>query len=69
MVKNLSIVAVLMMCLLAGLIISDYLKLPSKELVIFYTSNLRGQIKPFSGVVLDHKYDQAGAGWLLLRAT
>lgn len=60
MVKNLSIVAVLMMCLLAGLIISDYLKLPSKELVIFYTSNLRGQIKPFSGVVLDHKYDQAG---------
>ena len=60
MVKNLSIVAVLMMCLLAGLIISDYLKLPSKELVIFYTSNLRGQIKPFSGIVLDHKYDQAG---------
>lgn len=60
MVKNLSIIAILMMCVLFGLYISDYMKLPSKELVIYYTSNLRGQIKPYSGIVLDHKYDQAG---------
>lgn len=49
-----------MICLLAGMIIYDYLQIPSRNLVIFYTSNLRGQIKPFSGTVLDRQYDQIG---------
>lgn len=60
MVRNLSIIAILMSSILLGLYINDHLKLPSKELVIYYTSNLRGQIKPYSGIVLDHKYDQVG---------
>lgn len=60
MVKNLSIVALLLITVLTGLIIRDYMKIPSRNLVIFYTSNLRGQIKPFSGTVLDRQYDQIG---------
>lgn len=60
MVKNLAIVALIMTCLLAGLILHDYMKLPTRNLVIFYTSNLRGQIKPFSGTVLDRQYEQIG---------
>ena len=60
MVKNLSIVALILMCILAGLLIKDYMSMPSRNLVIFYTSNLRGQIKPFSGAIQDQQYQQIG---------
>lgn len=60
MVRNLAVVALIMIGLLAGLIINDYLKIPTRNLVIFYTSNLRGQIKPFSGTVMDRQYEQIG---------
>ena len=60
MVRNLAVLALAMICLLAGMIIYDYLSIPSRNLIIFYTSNLRGQIKPFSGTVLDRQYDQIG---------
>lgn len=60
MVRNLAIVAVILIGLLAGLIIHDHYSIPSRNLVIFYTSNLRGQIKPFSGTVLDRQYDKVG---------
>lgn len=48
------------MATLVGLIIHDHYSIPSRNLVIFYTSNLRGQIKPFSGTVQDRHYDQIG---------
>ncbi|MGM0600485.1 MAG: bifunctional metallophosphatase/5'-nucleotidase, partial [Candidatus Rifleibacteriota bacterium] len=60
MIRNLAIIALLMTSLLAGLIINDYYSIPARSLVIFYTSNLRGQIKPFSGTVLDRHYEKAG---------
>ena len=60
MVRNLAIVAILMIALLAGLIIHDHYSIPTRNLVIFYTSNLRGQIKPFTGTVMDRQYDKAG---------
>lgn len=60
MVRNLSIVAVVLIGLLSGLLIKDYMSLPSRNLVIFYTSNLRGQIKPFSGPIQDQQYQQIG---------
>ncbi|MDD3147402.1 MAG: bifunctional UDP-sugar hydrolase/5'-nucleotidase [Candidatus Riflebacteria bacterium] len=60
MVRNLAVLALMMIGLLAGMIIYDYMQIPSRNLVIFYTSNLRGQIKPFSGTVLDRQYDQIG---------
>jgi len=59
-VKNLSILALILVTFLAGMVLNDYLKMPSKNLVIFYTSNLRGQIKPFSCTVMDMQYDQIG---------
>jgi len=59
-VRNLAVLALLLICMLAGMIAYDYMKIPSRNLVIFYTSNLRGQIKPFSGTVLDRQYDQVG---------
>lgn len=60
MVKNLSIVALILILALTGMVVNDYMKIPSRNLVIFYTSNLRGQIKPFSGTVLDRQYEQIG---------
>jgi 2',3'-cyclic-nucleotide 2'-phosphodiesterase (5'-nucleotidase family) len=60
LIRNLAIIALLMISLLAGLIINDYYSIPAKSLVIFYTSNLRGQIKPFSGTVMDRHYEKAG---------
>ncbi len=60
MVRNLAVLALAMICLLAGMIAYDYLSIPSRNLIIFYTSNLRGQIKPFSGTVIDRQYDQIG---------
>lgn len=60
MVKNLSIIALILIGLLSGLLIKDYMSMPSRNLVIFYTSNLRGQIKPYSGVIQDTQYQQIG---------
>jgi len=59
-VRNLAVLALLLIGLLAGMITYDYMRIPSRNLVIFYTSNLRGQIKPFSGTVHDRQYDQVG---------
>ena len=60
MVKNLSIVALILIGILSGLLLKDYMSIPSRNLVIFYTSNLRGQIKPFSGAIQDQQYQQIG---------
>ncbi|HNX76156.1 MAG TPA: bifunctional UDP-sugar hydrolase/5'-nucleotidase [Candidatus Rifleibacterium sp.] len=60
MVRNLAVLALAMICLLAGMIGYDWWSIPSRNLIIFYTSNLRGQIKPFSGTVLDRQYEQIG---------
>lgn len=60
MVRNLAIVALLMIGLLAGLIIHDHYSIPTRNLIIFYTSNLRGQIKPFTGTVNDRHYEKVG---------
>lgn len=60
MVRNLSIIAVILIGILSGLLIRDYMSMPSRNLVIFYTSNLRGQIKPFTGAVQDRQYQQIG---------
>jgi 2',3'-cyclic-nucleotide 2'-phosphodiesterase (5'-nucleotidase family) len=49
-----------MVGLLAGLIIHDHYSIPSRNLIIFYTSNLRGQIKPFTGTVSDRHYEKVG---------
>ncbi len=43
------------------------MSIPSRHLVIFYTSNLRGQINPFQGEVSDRVYEKAG-GLAFLRA-
>jgi 2',3'-cyclic-nucleotide 2'-phosphodiesterase (5'-nucleotidase family) len=59
-VRQLTIVAVVLIVTLFGLLINDHFRQPSKHLVIFYTSNLRGQVKPFPGTVLDRQYDKAG---------
>jgi 2',3'-cyclic-nucleotide 2'-phosphodiesterase (5'-nucleotidase family) len=48
------------MALLIGLIAKDHYSIPTRNLVIFYTSNLRGQIKPFNGTVIDRHYEKAG---------
>ncbi len=46
--------------MLAGLVVHDHLSIPTRNLIIFYTSNLRGQIKPFPGTVLDRQYEKVG---------
>ena len=60
MVRNLAIITTLLVCLLFGMYIYDYMQIPSKSLTIFYTSNLRGQINPFSGTVEGRQYNQLG---------
>ena len=60
MVRNLAIVTIILLCFLSGTLIYDYLQLPSNNITIMYTSNLRGQIKPFVGSVSDRQYDQVG---------
>ncbi len=60
LVKNLAIVTLILLCILGGLFIYDYTQMPTKSLVIFYTSNLRGQIKPFAGTIDDRQYDEVG---------
>ena len=60
LIKNLSITALAIILVLSGLLYRDYLNVPSKNLVIFYTSNLRGQIKPFEAVVFGRKIEKAG---------
>ena len=60
MIKNLSIILILLLGVLGGMIIYDYSQMPSKNLTIFYTSNLRGQIKPFSGTIENRQYEQVG---------
>jgi len=52
--------ATVLVFLLAGLLLRDHLNLPSKYLVIFYTSNLRGQISPFVGDVGDRQNMKVG---------
>jgi 2',3'-cyclic-nucleotide 2'-phosphodiesterase/3'-nucleotidase len=59
-VRNLTILAIILTLSLGGLLLHDHYSIPTRNLVIFYTSNLRGQIKPFSGTVLDRYYDKVG---------
>ncbi len=59
-IRNLTILAGTLLCILLCLIVSDQLRIPSKTLVIFYTSNLRGQINPFSGDLFERHYDKLG---------
>ncbi len=60
MVRNLAIITFILVCVLCGMYVYDYLQMPSKGLTIFYTSNLRGQINPFSGSVEGRQYNQLG---------
>ena len=60
MVRNLAIVTIILVCILGGMLVYDYFQIPSKNLIIIYTSNLRGQIKPFAGTVEGRQYDQVG---------
>ena len=60
MVRNLAIITCILVCILGGMLIYDYFQIPSKNLIIIYTSNLRGQIKPFSGTVEGRQYEQVG---------
>ena len=60
LIRNLVFVAVLMVAILLGLIVRDHFSVPTKHLVIFYTSNLRGQVNPFSGQFGDRSYERVG---------
>ena len=60
MVRNLAIITCILICILGGMLIYDYFQIPSKNLIIIYTSNLRGQIKPFAGTVEGRQYEQVG---------
>lgn len=60
LLRQLTIVAILLVALLVGLLVRDHYNIPSRHLVIFYTSNLRGQINPFSTTIQEHPYEKAG---------
>ena len=60
MVRNLAIITCILISILGGMLIYDYFQIPSKNLIIIYTSNLRGQIKPFEGTVEGRQYNQVG---------
>lgn len=60
MIKNLAILALIVTSLLIGLVVYNQHLNTHSSIFIFYTSNVRGQIKPFSGVVMDHSYKNAG---------
>lgn len=67
MIRNLSILTLVLSAILGGLLLKDHMSIPSRHLVIFYTSNLRGQINPFQGEESDRVYGKAG-GLAFLRA-
>ncbi len=60
LLRHLTILAVVLVALLVGLLVRDHYNIPSRHLVIFYTSNLRGQINPFSTTINDQPYEKAG---------
>lgn len=60
MIRNLTVLTLVLCAILGGLLLKDHLSIPSRHLVIFYTSNLRGQINPFQGEVSDQIYEKAG---------
>ncbi|MBF0407115.1 MAG: bifunctional metallophosphatase/5'-nucleotidase [Candidatus Riflebacteria bacterium] len=60
MLRTLTWIAILLICTLAALVINDQASVPSKYLHVLYTSNLRGQIKPFSGELGDYNWINAG---------
>ena len=60
MVRNLAIITCILICILGGMLVYDYFQIPSRNLIIIYTSNLRGQIKPFAGTVEGRQYEQVG---------
>ncbi|HNV71359.1 MAG TPA: bifunctional UDP-sugar hydrolase/5'-nucleotidase, partial [Candidatus Ozemobacteraceae bacterium] len=49
LIRHLSALAAVLVLLLIGLMVKDQMNTPTKTLTIFYTSNLRGQLKPFVG--------------------
>jgi 2',3'-cyclic-nucleotide 2'-phosphodiesterase (5'-nucleotidase family) len=58
--RNLTAVAAVLVFILIGLIVRDQMGMPSKTLTIFYTSNLRGQISPFTGDLGDRQNMKTG---------
>ncbi|MBF0547799.1 MAG: 5'-nucleotidase C-terminal domain-containing protein [Candidatus Riflebacteria bacterium] len=60
MLRILSWIAGILIVLLAILTFNDRMGLPTKFLYVFYTSNLRGQIKPFTGELGDYSRLNAG---------
>lgn len=67
LIRNLTILTLILCAILGGLLLKDHMSIPSRHLVLFYTSNLRGQINPFQGEVSDRVYEKAG-GLAFLRA-
>ncbi|MFZ2955998.1 MAG: 5'-nucleotidase C-terminal domain-containing protein [Candidatus Ozemobacteraceae bacterium] len=68
MINRLSALAAILMIILLSLTVRDQMALPSKSLAIFYTSNVRGQIKPFLGDVGDYQRINAG-GFAFVRGS
>ncbi|NLM16106.1 MAG: bifunctional metallophosphatase/5'-nucleotidase [Candidatus Riflebacteria bacterium] len=60
MFRNLMMLTLALTLIMVSLYIGDFVKKPSRQIIIFYTSNLRGQIKPFSGLVGDVNYKELG---------
>ncbi|HOY67315.1 MAG TPA: bifunctional UDP-sugar hydrolase/5'-nucleotidase [Candidatus Ozemobacteraceae bacterium] len=60
MIRNLTFLTIILTLILGGLLLKDHMSIPTRHLVIFYTSNLRGQINPFQGEVSDRVYEKAG---------
>jgi len=60
LIRDLYIVAAILILILTGLTIQDHFSIPSNYLMIFYTSNLRGQINPFSGEIDDRQMEKIG---------
>lgn len=60
MLRNLTTLAAVLIFLLVGLLVKDHLSLPSKTLTIFYSSNMRGQLAPFTGDVGEQQNVRAG---------
>ncbi|MBF0503177.1 MAG: 5'-nucleotidase C-terminal domain-containing protein [Candidatus Riflebacteria bacterium] len=66
MINRLAALAAVLMIVLLTLAVRDQMALPTKNLAIFYTCNLHGQIKPFQGDVGEYQRVNAG-GFAFIR--
>lgn len=66
MIKHLTVIALVLIGVLVALTMRDQMGIPAKTLMVFYSGNLRGQIKPFVGDVLDYQRMNAG-GFAFIR--